>query len=689
MGMEIAQVSFNAGEISPALYARTNLEKFSSAAKILLNFYVKKEGGLDKRPGSWYVGTVQNNGYPSRLRRFQFSQEQGYALEFGNKVLRIISEGGFVAAKDSDTPYELETPYDIDSVWQMKFEQSADVVYITHPNHTPRMLKRFDHNHWEIEDMLFVPRTSTPVNLSARGSGSGRTYKYKVTAIDDQLGEESLPATVEITNGELSGTNKITLTWDKVSGCQKYNIYRLYSGMYGWISTVVSDDEATEKVSMIDENAEIDYNNTPPTSRNPFDGENKYPSACGIHEQRMAMGATLEDFELVEASRAGCYNNFTMSNPIQDNDAISVRATGKQVNTIYHFISLNDLLMTTANGVWKLMPGESGYLSGKDPKIKQQNTWPCDNIEPLIIGNMALFFSDGHIRTLGYALASDGYDGEDICIFATHLFDGRKVVDWGYCSSKYQVWIIFDDGQAAVLTFIKEHQLTAFTRYVTDGWIESICPVKEASGESLYAVVVREVNGTGQRGIERFVLEQNITAKDSDYLFMDCASELIAETDVSTISGIDYLEGRQVGVMVDNGYQGLKKVENGTINLDVPGKHVKVGLPYAAMLRTLSVDYPTEMSQTSLGSKKRITGVKMLVENSGMFKVAEVDENNSNYSETSLNYQKYGEAYDLISGYKHMDLLGGYNSHGEIVIVSEDPVPLTINAMICEVAHGG
>lgn len=337
MGMEIAQVSFNAGEISPALYARTNLEKFSSAAKVILNFYVKKEGGLDKRPGSWYVGSVQNNGYPSRLRRFQFSQDQGYALEFGNKVLRIISEGGFVAAQDSDTPYELETPYDIDSVWQMKFEQSADVVYITHPLHTPRMLKRFDHNRWEFEDMVFVPRTAIPANFKASGSGSGRTYKYKVTAIDDKNGEESLPAALEIANGELSATNKITLTWDKVDGCSKYNVYRLYSGMYGWISTVVADDRAAS-ATMIDENSELDYNTTPPTSRNPFDGENKYPSACGIHEQRMSMGATLEDFELIEASRSGCYNNFTMSNPIQDNDAISVRATGKQVNTIYHFI---------------------------------------------------------------------------------------------------------------------------------------------------------------------------------------------------------------------------------------------------------------------------------------------------------------------------------------------------------------
>lgn len=687
MVMDISQVSFNAGEISPALYARTNLEKYSSAAKVILNFYIKKEGGLEKRPGSWFVGGVQNNGYPSRLRRFQFSQEQGYALEFGNRVLRIISEGGFVAAEDGSV-YELETPYDIDEVWQMKFEQSADVVFITHPLHTPRMLKRYDHNDWEFEDMVFVPRTSSPTSLTAAGTGSGHTYKYKVTAIDDKTGEESLPAAVEVTNGELSATNKITLTWNKAAGCGKYNIYRLYAGMYGWISTVVADGSGTT-ASMIDENAEIDYNFTPPTSRNPFDGENKYPSVCGIHEQRMAMGATLEDFELIEASQAGCYNNFTMSNPIQDNDAISVRATGKQVNTVYHFISLNDLLMTTANGVWKLMPGESGFLSGKDPKTKQQNTWPCDNIEPLIIGNMALFFSDGHIRTLGYSLASDGYDGEDICIFATHLFDGRKVVDWGYCSSKYQVWIIFDDGQAAVLTFIKEHQLAAFTRYITDGWIESICPVKEADGESLYAVVVREVNGEGKRFIERFVLDQNITSKDSDYLFMDCASELISETEVTEISGLDYLEGRQVAVMADGGYQGLKTIENGSVTLDVAGKHIKIGLPYSAMVRTLSVDYPTETSATALGSKKRVVGVKMLVENSGMFQVAAVDENTMTYSETSLDYQKYGEAYDLISGYKRLDLLGGFNNQGEIIIRSDDPVPLTINAVIAEVANGG
>ena len=54
-----------------------------------------------------------------------------------------------------------------------------------------------------------------------------------------------------------------------------------------------------------------------------------------------------------------------------------------------------------------------------------------------------------------------------------------------------------------------------------------------------------------------------------------------------------------------------------------------------------------------------------------------------------MTYQKYGEAYDLINGYKRLDLLGGYNNNGEIIVISDDPVPLTINAVIAEVTHGG
>lgn len=65
------------------------------------------------------------------------------------------------------------------------------------------------------------------------------------------------------------------------------------------------------------------------------------------------------------------------------------------------------------------------------------------------------------MRTLGYALTSDGYDGEDISILATHLFDGRQLVAWDYCSSANLIWFVFADGGAVALTF---YQRTATGR---------------------------------------------------------------------------------------------------------------------------------------------------------------------------------------------------------------------------------
>ena len=684
--LNITQSAFNAGELSPRLYSRVNLEKYASGAKVIANFYVMKEGGLNKLPISYFIGEAYNQSKPSRLKRFQFSEDQGYALEFSDHKMRVISEGGFVVKEDGGI-FELDIPFDIDEVWQMKFEQSADVVYITHPSHLPQMLKRFDHDNWTIEDMAFVPKTPTPTGLTAKGSGSSQTYKYKVSAINEETGEESLTAMVEIKSDQLSQTKQITLTWNKVEGCKKYNVYRLSAGMYGWISTVVDDDGAAT-ISMSDDNVAPDFNITPAIKRNPFDGPNKYPSVCGIHEQRMAMAATYEDYELIEMSRAGTYNNFTMSNPLQDDDAFSIRATGKQINTIYHLISLNDLLITTVNGVWKVMPGDTGFLSGKWPKIKQQNVYHCDNIEPLIIGNQALFMSDGHVRTLGYALTSDGYDGEDISILATHLFDGRQLVAWDYCSSANLIWFVFADGGAVALTFIKEQQLVAYTRYITEGWFESICSVKENGVESIYAVVLRNVNGTPKRFLERFVINQDSENKEDDYLFMDCAARADLEEAVSEVSGLDYLEGATVGVMVDGGYQGEKVVENGKISFVTPGKHIKVGLLYDALYHSLSIDYPLSNGTSSLGQYKRISGARIMVENSGSFKIAQVDDKNQ-FVRPAMSYQNYGEGYDFVSGTRRIDLEGGYNFAGEIEIVSDTPTPLTINAITAVVAHGG
>ena len=55
---EKASISFNAGEWSPRLDARQDLEKASSAMRVCKNMIVLRHGGVKRRAGLKYVSTV-------------------------------------------------------------------------------------------------------------------------------------------------------------------------------------------------------------------------------------------------------------------------------------------------------------------------------------------------------------------------------------------------------------------------------------------------------------------------------------------------------------------------------------------------------------------------------------------------------------------------------------------------------
>lgn len=92
------QNSFNAGELSPSVFGRTDLGKYHSGASTLRNFFANYRGGASSRAGLVYVGTCKQPGtsLPPRDIPFQFSNTQGYALEFGDQYMRIKNNGAYV-----------------------------------------------------------------------------------------------------------------------------------------------------------------------------------------------------------------------------------------------------------------------------------------------------------------------------------------------------------------------------------------------------------------------------------------------------------------------------------------------------------------------------------------------------------------------------------------------------------------
>lgn len=165
--------SFSTGEVSPLLTARTDFEKYSSACETLENFQLLEQGGVTRRPGTRYVAATKNSAKESRLIRFKFNVSDVVILEFGEKssppgYIRFYkdSNGVGVQIQDGGSPYEIETPYLEGHIWDLKFFQDADVMYIVHPKFAPRKLSRAGETDWSLSYVRFDPPPSYLANTN-------------------------------------------------------------------------------------------------------------------------------------------------------------------------------------------------------------------------------------------------------------------------------------------------------------------------------------------------------------------------------------------------------------------------------------------------------------------------------------------------------------------------------------------
>ena len=97
--------NFRAGELSPRLEGRIDLEKYNEGAQTLQNMLVFPQGGTTRRPGTYYAGSSKDGG-KIRLINFEFSDEQAYVLEFGENYIRVYKDGGIVTEATTATETE-------------------------------------------------------------------------------------------------------------------------------------------------------------------------------------------------------------------------------------------------------------------------------------------------------------------------------------------------------------------------------------------------------------------------------------------------------------------------------------------------------------------------------------------------------------------------------------------------------
>jgi len=152
--MAVARQAFNSGELSPKLWWRSDLKKYSAGCRFLENFLVTPQGAAWRAPGTVAVARVGAvDAIPeARCMNFDVSKNLSYVIVFipngsESDLLVYSTDGGLLAT--------LSAPWPSNEFDELDIKQSYDVLFIAHTNHATRRLERASNTSWSLVQHAF------------------------------------------------------------------------------------------------------------------------------------------------------------------------------------------------------------------------------------------------------------------------------------------------------------------------------------------------------------------------------------------------------------------------------------------------------------------------------------------------------------------------------------------------------
>ena len=658
----LALTSFVSGEFSPKMDGRTDFDKYSSGAKTMENFLVHPQGAATRRVGTQFIAEVKSSAAKTRLIPFEFSTTQTYILEFGNTYIRFFKDKGQIL--DSGSAYEISTPYLTAELFEIKFAQSADVMYITHPNHEVMKLSRTGHTSWTLAEVAFTDGPYLATN----------TTTTTLTPASASVGTG-----VNITASAVTGINGGT-------GFQTTDVGRIISFNSGK-AKITARTNTTVVVATIT-TAFTNTNATAAFNLGAYSDTTGHPSCVSFFEQRLVFAGTKDEPQTIFFSAAGDYENMTTGTNAADAMVYTIAAN--QVNAIRYMKAVRTLVVGTTGGEYTVSAdGTDASITPTNITIKRQSSYGSANVDAIPAGNAILFLQKARrkIRELQYNFDSDGYQAPDLTIL------NDSATNSGINEMVYQqepgsiIWCVRDDGVLAALTYQRSENVIAWSRHIFGGVFGSGDAVCESAAtisgdlteDEVWVIIKRTVNGATKRYVECFSDFDFDETDPTDFKFLDSHLSYSGSS-TTTLSGLSHLEGQAVSILADGSVHANKTVSSGAITLDRAVTKACVGLSYDSILQTMRIEGGAAEG-TSQGKTKRISKVVLrLFETVGV----KVGPSLSNlelvpFRTTSSNLSAPVDT--LLAGDKEIEFRDDYNSDGFIIIKQDQPLPCSVLAI--------
>lgn len=702
------QPQFTAGELDPKLHARVDLAKYQSGAARLKNWQILPFGGVSNRAGFEFIGTATDENSRVRLVEFSLSGRDTCVLEFGNGYMAVIRRGAYIAGEGPGGRYVLSTPYTADDVGAMVFQQTNDVLTVTHPYHPPRKISRFALNNWTITDYATAPAVPSPAVLVTRinkrqletaRNSNGDPYQtefeypydstYTVTSVDALTGRETQPAAYVTANNDLflrGFSNDVGFA--KIAGVSSYRIYKSTKGALFGLVGIVDQSQPPEGDGLV---YWRDLNFTPDTAQGipkgyaPFVGAGNYPRASTIYQQRTVFGGPLNKPNRIDLSQSSDLNNFDNTFPSKASDAIVFALASRQRQDVLFFVPAEDLIAFTISGEWRIRGDDGGTLTPSTIDAKQQSSFGCAEFIPpiMVLDDIVFVQAKGQmVRNVAYDFGTNKYRGIDMSLLSRHLIEGATILQMAFANVPFScLYFVLDNGSMLACTYLKDQEVLGWSEFTTDGAFEAVCCVAEGQEDVVYAVVRRTVGGQQRRFVERQRSRRINSAADA--FFVDAGLSRNGPI-VGAVSGLGHLEGRSVGGTVDGKPVNGLVVGGGSVQLPFPGSNISLGLPYDSVLTTLDIDVGAPLLN---GELRNVTKIIIHVNKTiGLHYGPE----NDGYAYEHVPYTEMRETVvnGLFTGAFEARFQGGWDNRGRVTVTA-GLLPATVLAVSPEFETGG
>jgi len=344
-------------------------------------------------------------------------------------------------------------------------------------------------------------------------------------------------------------------------------------------------------------------------SEGAWSNERGFPRAVCLHSDgRLWFAGTRTEPQKLWGSVVDDFLNFRRG--VQADSPITIQIRAQEANPILWLASQRGMIIGTQAEEWLLDSGDEG-LKPDNAVVERRSRYGSEPFQALMAGSVVLFIQRGGqvLAEYVYQFEEQNYVAPDVSKLVGHLTRSglRRVA---YAQNPDQIlWAVNNDGQLLSCTYQRTEQVVAWAVHPTAGFVESVSVVygDNRAADEVWIVVRRTVGGVETRRIERFDSAHwdRLHAGTDPVFHIDAAVVAKGVDPMTSLGGLDHLNGEMVEVVTDGGEHTREVVAAGQIMLEAPSTFAAAGLACEAEVQPMPLDFPLQ-DGTAQGRKMTV-----------------------------------------------------------------------------------